>query len=297
MYTECPHCHTLFRIRMDQLAAADGHARCSRCAKVFDALSHLHETVPGPPEQPARAETRQPAPQPASATTRTTPTPTPTLWARDRDTTHGHPETVIESSESPADRESEDAFPFEIPENLPDIEPSAEESGPSWQTQTEPPPRARPLAIVGWALGIVALLVLALGQTVWWAHDSLAEYPLGRRLTIPVCRLLGCKVPERRAPERIRVLSRDISPHPSEPDALLVILVMANETVFPQPFPLLQIVLFDDNENPLGQRRFTPEEYLETTHPPLMKPDHAVYVKLELVDPGTQVTGFRMEFL
>jgi len=296
MYTECPHCHTLFRIRMEQLAAADGHARCSRCSKVFDALSHLHETVPGHQGRSPRGETRQPAPQPASVTTRTTPTPTlPAPEAQD--TTHGHSETVIESSGSPAGTEREDAFPFEIPDDLPDIEPSAGAPGPSWEAQAEPPPRASPLAILGWASGVVALLVLALGQTVWWTHDTLAEYPQGRRLATSVCRLLGCKVPERRAPELIRVLSRDISPHPSEPDALLVMLVMANEAPFPQPFPLLQIVLFDDNQNPLGQRRFTPEEYLATTRPPMMKPDHAVYVKLGLVDPGTRVTGFRMEFL
>lgn len=37
MQTECPHCHTLFRITEAQLALADGRVRCGFCKEVFDA--------------------------------------------------------------------------------------------------------------------------------------------------------------------------------------------------------------------------------------------------------------------
>jgi predicted Zn finger-like uncharacterized protein len=37
MQTQCPHCHTLFRITEAQLAMADGRVRCGFCKEVFDA--------------------------------------------------------------------------------------------------------------------------------------------------------------------------------------------------------------------------------------------------------------------
>ncbi len=37
MQTECPHCHTLFRITEAQLDIADGTVRCGYCKQVFDA--------------------------------------------------------------------------------------------------------------------------------------------------------------------------------------------------------------------------------------------------------------------
>lgn len=46
MYTQCPHCHTLFRISADQLKAAAGKAHCCRCDQVFSALDNLREREP-----------------------------------------------------------------------------------------------------------------------------------------------------------------------------------------------------------------------------------------------------------
>ncbi|MDF1527696.1 MAG: DUF3426 domain-containing protein [Sedimenticola sp.] len=43
MYTQCPHCQTLFRISADQLKAAAGKAHCCRCDRVFSALDNLRE--------------------------------------------------------------------------------------------------------------------------------------------------------------------------------------------------------------------------------------------------------------
>lgn len=43
MYTQCPHCQTLFRISAEQLEAAAGKAHCCRCDRVFSALANLRE--------------------------------------------------------------------------------------------------------------------------------------------------------------------------------------------------------------------------------------------------------------
>lgn len=44
MYTQCPACKTVFRFHPDQLKAAKGQVRCSRCQTVFNALDNLFQT-------------------------------------------------------------------------------------------------------------------------------------------------------------------------------------------------------------------------------------------------------------
>lgn len=46
MYTECPNCHTYFKITPKQLKAAKGKVRCGGCQHVFNALTHLVEKIP-----------------------------------------------------------------------------------------------------------------------------------------------------------------------------------------------------------------------------------------------------------
>jgi predicted Zn finger-like uncharacterized protein len=50
MYSQCPECHTRFRVTADALRAAHGTVRCGRCGIAFDALARLSDTPP-----PARA--------------------------------------------------------------------------------------------------------------------------------------------------------------------------------------------------------------------------------------------------
>lgn len=70
--TRCPACGTTFRIEPDQLALADGWARCGRCSAVFDAAAERREhpddvvdtavaSAPGP------GLTLPPAPAPSDA--------------------------------------------------------------------------------------------------------------------------------------------------------------------------------------------------------------------------------------
>jgi len=54
LYTQCPHCQTLFRISADQLKAAAGKAHCCRCDRVFSALDHLRD----PDQEDAWPESR-----------------------------------------------------------------------------------------------------------------------------------------------------------------------------------------------------------------------------------------------
>ena len=39
--TQCPECHTAFKVSSEHLAVANGWVRCGRCGGVFEALRHL----------------------------------------------------------------------------------------------------------------------------------------------------------------------------------------------------------------------------------------------------------------
>lgn len=58
MLARCPACHTVFRVRSEQLRAHHGQVRCGSCLLPFDALDNLIEEIP----PPAAPRTPEPAP-------------------------------------------------------------------------------------------------------------------------------------------------------------------------------------------------------------------------------------------
>ena len=59
--TQCPHCHTTFRVAADQLKLRGGIVRCGNCQRIFDGNAHLIDL-----DKPAAA----PAPQALVGVTR-----------------------------------------------------------------------------------------------------------------------------------------------------------------------------------------------------------------------------------
>ncbi|MDE2271758.1 MAG: zinc-ribbon domain-containing protein, partial [Xanthomonadaceae bacterium] len=46
MYTQCPGCRTVFEIDEDALQVSLGIVRCGHCARRFDALRTLSDSLP-----------------------------------------------------------------------------------------------------------------------------------------------------------------------------------------------------------------------------------------------------------
>ncbi len=59
MQTECPHCHSLFRINEEQLEQADGQVQCGHCLAIFSAenpySNQQHSDVLDAHQHPAKA--------------------------------------------------------------------------------------------------------------------------------------------------------------------------------------------------------------------------------------------------
>ncbi|MBU0499916.1 MAG: DUF3426 domain-containing protein [Gammaproteobacteria bacterium] len=259
MLTRCPKCDTLFRLTSAQIEAADGRVRCSRCNEVFNATEHLRKPADREIEvKPSLAPEPKPAEPPASPPLEEiAPIPRPII-------AHPAPE-----------REAPEPSKIDIL-----LQPQRKEPG------------------IGWWLLALLLALAAATQLAWLDRQSLMQDPQGQKFLNSLCGILNCTLPPRRAPDRFRVLSRDMSSHPQAKNALLFLLVMANQADFAQPYPYVQLSLFDANRHPAGQRIFKPEEYLsERPEGDLLSPDHAVYIRLELVDPGPDISGFEIKFL
>lgn len=56
MYTQCPHCHTAFRVTAQVLQQASGRVRCGGCGDAFNALDFLSEDLPADREEPSASD-------------------------------------------------------------------------------------------------------------------------------------------------------------------------------------------------------------------------------------------------
>jgi predicted Zn finger-like uncharacterized protein len=328
--TQCPECKTKFRVNDDQLRAAQGQVRCSRCHIIFNAREFL--------QSPSAKEGQQtPSTAPDSVTDFISDADLEEfsdLKAQvsndlcpfedsDNETLKKQPDRMIDEDLSEVlrelerhqakDREQatsdgnstdqaqteaddpEQPLPFEVPENLEGITPASQE-----QLDVDGILRPKRAARSGggwWTFGILTLLLLAISQLAWFGRDKLMRYPEGRILFNGICEYAGCKLPLIRAPEQIQVLSRSITTHPKIESALLIQLTIANNANFSQPYPILQIGLYSSDELLVVQRRFHPKEYIPGyTEQAEFAPGKALYVELAIEDPGRDVTGFQLEF-
>ena len=49
MFTQCPHCHAIFRVGAATLSEAGGRVQCGACEQTFNAVDALRDELPGPP--------------------------------------------------------------------------------------------------------------------------------------------------------------------------------------------------------------------------------------------------------
>ena len=334
MYTQCPHCHTVFRVGPDQLTAAEGRVRCGQCCAVFDALPALSEQLP---QTPAAAPS-PPSPGHGPAE------PSIQRWDIDEIEISAYPEnfTVDQSSSRPAAADTHVADTTPAAHGAPQrTEPViADSTGPVPRDefivvhhdeavaagQPEPAPRARrdqddeiPLLLqedlarlqgtqgeapgvwttAAWSAGILALLFLLIAQYGYFMRNSLAGYPPLRPWLEKLCAAAHCTIPPLRDVAKITLLNRDVRSHPTVKGALLITATLVNRAAFTQPFPILQISFSDLAGKVIALRRFRPAEYLgkdaDLQHG--MPPGKRIHIVMAVVDPGRQAVTFRFDFL
>lgn len=259
MNTQCPNCRSVFRIGQDQLDAAGGRVRCSRCRHVFDAHIRLQKELPLEEED--------------SAGTGTTNAPTSAVseaHTRELDMGGPHPGPVSGVL-------------------LSDVAPGPE----SRRTRRGPTHGS----LVVWTAVNTLLLVVLGAQLIFIQRGAFAQDPTLRPVVSRMCKIASCTIPARRDVEQLELLRRNVYAHPNVDDALIIDLQFVNNADFAQPYPTLTISLGDIRGKPLIRRNFAPRTYRpELDSNARMAPGAPVQVSLEVRDPGKEARTFQIDF-
>jgi len=157
----------------------------------------------------------------------------------------------------------------------------------------------RPGSGWGWWVGSVMLMLILTGQVAWAARSQLMDVPTLRPLLLRACEQLRCPLPSNPVPDSITLAARDVRPHPSMRDALIIGATLLNEAEYSQPFPVIEITLADANERRIGMRRFQPNEYVsdQRTLQRGIPPTGTALFSVEVEDPGKRAVAFEFRFL
>lgn len=266
MYSQCPECLTIYKVGAAMLAQSHGSMRCGHCNAVFDALRTLTEQLPDATVRRLLAHPGDEAP----------------------------PQLAVPAMRPSAGQQQ--ALLFD-PDERPTRAPA--------QRRAHAPAfaRARHAQAVArnwpWALGALGLALSLLAQISYAERAVLLDDAHLRPLLDRSCVVVGCHLPLRHDPVKLELLSRDIRPHPSVPNALIVSATLRNDADFAQAFPEVEITLSDLDENRIAMRRFRPQEYISDSRSLAagLAPGATAALVFEVADPGKNAVAFEFKFL
>jgi predicted Zn finger-like uncharacterized protein len=151
-----------------------------------------------------------------------------------------------------------------------------------------------------WGVASALLLVVLLGQAAWYQRERIFDALPGLRAHWQEwCHGKACALAPRRDVGLLHVVSRDVRDHPQFEDALLVNATVVNDAGFAQPYPVVELTLFDQAGVALGVRRFEPREYLDVSVDidAGMQPQQSIYVVLEIAGTSAEAVSFEFKFL
>lgn len=262
MFTRCPNCGTVFNISEQQLAIANGSVRCGACEIIFDSRLSLFAKIDYPPEPDADVDATAEADiiMPAGVTT----------------DDNEKQETLLDPVNTP----TQSSIPEEISDQISELESDANSSNFTKFFST----------IVFLVLcALFALQIIALYK----------PYLLPSALQTNACKWIKCTTTTPTALDKIEILNRDIISHPEAENSLLVTMTMISRAEFSQPYPMIELRLFDVVGDIIAARRFAPHEYLpiEGIAKDKFPPITPVSIQINLVDPGEKVVGYELNFM
>ena len=277
MFTSCPNCLKQFRIQPAQLSTADDRVICGVCKHIFNALSRLSD-VPLTPDQMSCKFAHEPAQNLVSEA------------GLDEEPEFDIPVSTHEKEkEAKSDKEGLlSEFPDQILGDIPD------------ELREEIPAKRGLLATISLAIGTILLLLTIILQLTWFNRDELLlRYPQFVPVARDICDRLQCEIPRHKDISAIKLLNRDVRNHPVYEGSLLVNATMTNKSESTQPFPRIQLALFNTGGKVIGYREFKPKEYLDDSIDIAvgMRPESLIHFVLEVAGPTEDAVSFEFHFL
>ena len=291
MFTDCPGCARQFRIRADQLSAANGEVKCGYCGEQFSALGRLRD-------------------KPLPAQDLSVPEPTeeeyiePEFDIPDIDT---QPIEPVESNQIYVEQENIEQEILSAAENAIAGDTEEEvlvEASPDYAFPEEllapEVTRSSWFNRLFWAFLILLLLLGATVQLAWFNRDQLlSRYPELLPHARQLCERVQCDLIRYRNVGEIKLQNRDVRDHPRYEEALLVNATLVNQAKVIQPFPRIQLGLFDTNGKLLAYREFSSSDYLDESIDVEngMLPGKLIHIVLEVIGATEGAVSFEFRFL
>jgi len=161
-------------------------------------------------------------------------------------------------------------------------------------------PRNRRLLLrIGQSMLALLLIFSLILQYLWHNRLVLAQDADRRHLAGFACSLLPCELPPL---HDLAAFSGDdlvIRSHPEHEDMLLFALTIGNTASFAQPFPGIELVFRDTNQNSITRLVIQPSDYLpeELGQQLLMESGSTFQLQLDLEDPGEHATNYEVTFV
>lgn len=298
--TQCPHCHTTFRVAHDQLKLRAGIVRCGQCQQTFNGIAHLLPSTEVPLASALQSQVD-------SAPTPVTPPDTAVDMAIDTAVDadrlddfdvphHGAPEDialpVAAEEQAPTPHHADtDASPITQPA-LPDIDlelATASDVDTDVETVQQPDNPAQAIAtnftkdaseepgfvtaarrqpqqlrhkrwLFGTGCAVLTLVLLA--QTAYGLRNTLAAYlPQAKPALLTMCAMLGCSITLPAHIDAISIESSELQAQPGNTDALTLSLLLRNRSNSVQAWPNLELILQDGTDRVIVRRVFAPREF------------------------------------
>ncbi|VAW58486.1 hypothetical protein MNBD_GAMMA11-703 [hydrothermal vent metagenome] len=270
MQTECPHCHTVFRVDGTDLDQANCQVRCGHCLAIFTAENPL-DLISYPEVANENA--------------------------------------TEEAAAETADPTDENLINFAMGSALGlDLEPSkgteaaivADVIPPELRAE-ERKEKSHVNAINTTLLALLTLIGIATGlfQYAYYNRSSLVKIPELRSGFQVSCELIGCTPPEPEDTSLISLSSKNIFTHPNVENALMVSASIVNQAKFAQHYPVIELRFNNVRGEVIAARRFYAQEYLGIPVEQIsnMQPGRHINISLEIKDPGNDMVSYEFEFL
>jgi hypothetical protein len=148
-----------------------------------------------------------------------------------------------------------------------------------------------------WWLGSLLLALVLGAQVVLAQRHELARDSAWRPWLERLCATLDCDLPAWSDRAALQLMARDVRPHPSVPNELMISASFRNDAPWPQAWPTLEISLADLDGKRLALRRFSATEYLGAKpRDRTLGPGQSVSATLEVQDPGKGAVAFAFDF-
>ncbi len=308
MFTTCPACRLNLAVTAADLRIGQGYVRCGRCERVFNALMSLAEDLD--PEEQSGLAAHGTASMPAIELDEEPEEEGPKIEhsashvALDydldvHDSAHtGTVETIVLEGDTYLQTE-EHVDQDEFDQRLRDI--TGEPAVVAVQAEAEAedidaeallaPPRHH----WGWAVAIVALLLLLAGQLAHHYRQALVANPWLEKPMQGIYALFGVRLEPawNLAAYDLRQLGGEALALNST--TLVLHATVHNRAANAQPPPLIRVRLQDRYGNALASIAVAPTDYLKTKVPDRMAPDQRLDAELRLEDPNRQAVGFELD--